>query len=512
MAAVDVADLLLAVGQHGDARVRQWFAVPVDDAAGDRHPASGRMRLIARARLRPGHPRERLAFPGSRKRIEIPRARGQAGEQQECDSRRFELVPEHRTEDLPGKGRRRGRERLAGRRSSREADRGPGRDVAQGRRDGRPGRPRIQHGGQRNGGQHDPAAGESLAELIPRPGDPAADRAVRPPQPPRRLVDRESLEVAQYDRQAERVWEPLDLEMQRLGLLAGNGLLVGRRPRRLDQDGAHHAAGLLVLAPASQPEPDTPRRPQCDPIEPVAQQVGVADRPGLPRQHEEDRLEGVLGELAVRHKLPADAQHHRPVPRHDRGERRLACGVGAAPGVEPLHELPVGETRHGAALEERPELTGHGTRCLMRHGHPLTGIRDPSARRPLVPTRGTVTAPAIVSQAVDAFARAPNARAGDGRVTESPPTNRPAGPRVGGGFARRVTRNERYHQAEAMRPVRPRRPKRRLAARRSPFSRLKVSGCAGCDDCAGGRAARLVGPDTGTKEDADTWMFGSALG
>ena len=137
MAAVDVADLLLAVGQYGDARVRQRFAVAVDDAAGDGHPVNGRMRLIARARLCPRHPRERLAgrlaLPGSRKRIEIPGTRGQGGDQQERQGHHLELVQQHRTEDLPGKGRRRGRERLAGRRSGREADRGPGRDVAQGR-------------------------------------------------------------------------------------------------------------------------------------------------------------------------------------------------------------------------------------------------------------------------------------------------------------------------------------------------------------------------------------------
>ena len=59
----------------------------------------------------------------------------------------------------------------------------------------------------------------------------------------------------------------------------------------------------------------------------------------------------------VAQELPADAQHHRPVPGHQRGEGGLAGGV--APRGEPLEELPVGEPRHRAALEERPELPDH---------------------------------------------------------------------------------------------------------------------------------------------------------
>ena len=60
--------------------------------------------------------------------------------------------------------------------------------------------------------------------------------------------------------------------------------------------------------------------------------------------------------VAVAEELPADAQHHRPVARHQRGEGGLA-GVIAA-GREPLEELAVGEPGDRAALEERPETAG----------------------------------------------------------------------------------------------------------------------------------------------------------
>ena len=78
------------------------------------------------------------------------------------------------------------------------------------------------------------------------------------------------------------------------------------------------------LATASEPDPGLAGRAERDAIEPVAQQVGVADRPGLAGQDEEDGLEGVLGMVAVAQELAADAQHHRPVPCHQGGEGGLA--------------------------------------------------------------------------------------------------------------------------------------------------------------------------------------------
>ena len=186
-------------------------------------------------------------------------------------------------------------------------------------------------------------------------------------------MDGEALEVAQHDRKAEGRGEPLDLDVQRLGLLAGHDRLVGRRGRRLDgmaRSGVRHGAGLLDLATAGEPEPGTTRRAKGDAIEPVAQQVGVADRPRLPRQHEEGGLEGVLGEVAVGEDLPADAQHHRAMTRDQGGEGGL--GVIVSPRDKLLQELPVGEPGRRAAREERPELPGHRPCCQIRHGRRLS--------------------------------------------------------------------------------------------------------------------------------------------
>ena len=126
-----------------------------------------------------------------------------------------------------------------------------------------------------------------------------------------------------------------------------------------------HGVALLVLAPAGEPDPGLAGRAERDPVQPVAQQVGVADRPGLAGQHEEDGLEGVLGMVPVAQELPADVQDHRPVPRHQRGEGGLAGGI--APVVEPLDELAVGQPGDGAAVEERPDLPDHRWCCHGRH-------------------------------------------------------------------------------------------------------------------------------------------------
>ena len=58
--------------------------------------------------------------------------------------------------------------------------------------------------------------------------------------------------------------------------------------------------------------------------------------------------------MVIAQELPADAQHHRTVPGHDRGEGGLVGRI--APRDEPLEQLAVGEPGGRAALEERAEL------------------------------------------------------------------------------------------------------------------------------------------------------------
>ena len=211
---------------------------------------------------------------------------------------------------------------------------------------------------------------------------------MRPPELPRRLVDGQALEVAEDDRQAEGVGQPRDLAVQRLGLLAGHDRLLrpagpSARPRTI-RAGASHGVALLSLASASEPEPGAPRRPERDAVEPVAQQVGVADRAGLPGQDEESGLEGVLGRCR-------SPRSWRQTPRTIGPCRATSAAKAASPAasrrrVESLQELPVGEPGHGAALEERLDLPGHRRLCLTRHTRGLARkvVWDGRARRSVV--------------------------------------------------------------------------------------------------------------------------------
>jgi hypothetical protein len=49
-------------------------------------------------------------------------------------------------------------------------------------------------------------------------------------------------------------------------------------------------------------------------VQPRADRLALADRAGLAEQHEEGRLERVLGLVRVAQDPPADAEHHRAVP------------------------------------------------------------------------------------------------------------------------------------------------------------------------------------------------------
>ena len=116
--------------------------------------------------------------------------------------------------------------------------------------------------------------------------------------------------------------------MERLCLLASRSPSVGRVG--CAQFRACHGTVLFIPALAGQPGPGLAGGAKGDPVQPVAQQVGIADRRGPAGQHQEDGLEGVFGVLAIDQKLPADAEHHRTVPSHQRGERILAGGVARA--------------------------------------------------------------------------------------------------------------------------------------------------------------------------------------
>ena len=149
-----------------------------------------------------------------------------------------------------------------------------------------------------------------------------------------------------------------------------------------------------MLAPASQATPGLAGRAERHSMQPVAQQIGVADRAGLARQDEEHGLEDVLGEMSVAQELAADGEDHRTVSHHQGRERRFPGTI--APGVEPLQELAVGQSRDGATLKEQLDLVDDGVGGRTDH------VRRSSRGNlfGLIPFLITAPRPAIVSQVI----------------------------------------------------------------------------------------------------------------
>ena len=186
-------------------------------------------------------------------------------------------------------------------------------------------------GGQ-PGGRRQAAAGQAVFQLLPRPVEPPAHAPRRASQPPRRLLVRPALEVAEHHRPAVLLRQPADLLIDHRpelgpfqvaggfhGLGPGALRFLGRAPGRVAPDAGSDAIGHAV--------------------QPGAERLGVAQRTGLAQQDEERGLEGVLDVATVVEQPPADAQDHRSVPRHQRLERRPRrrprTAAGAAPRTGP---------------------------------------------------------------------------------------------------------------------------------------------------------------------------------
>ena len=86
-------------------------------------------------------------------------------------------------------------------------------------------------------------------------------------------------------------------------------------------------------------------------IQPAGQSVSPSDRPGPLHHHQEGGLEGILGVIGIAEDAAADAQHHRPVPRHQRLE-----GAGISLFDEAVKELRVGQPRDDAPGEQSLDL------------------------------------------------------------------------------------------------------------------------------------------------------------
>jgi hypothetical protein len=171
-------------------------------------------------------------------------------------------------------------------------------------------------------GRRQAEAGQPVPQAFAALRQPPLDRADRDLQPRRGLLVGQPLQVAQHDRGAEPLGEPVELLIERgaglgrqvgpggLSLHLGASLLDGRPPRRLRPT----------------PRGDLQRHAE----EPARQRVGPADRSGPPRQDQERRLGGILGVVEPAQDAAADAEHHRPVPLHQRRERRGRVVVAPA--------------------------------------------------------------------------------------------------------------------------------------------------------------------------------------
>jgi hypothetical protein len=63
-------------------------------------------------------------------------------------------------------------------------------------------------------------------------------------------------------------------------------------------------------------------------VQPLRDGLLFADRPCVPGEHQEGRLDSVLGILVMVQHPPADAKHHRSVPCDQDSERFLVLAPG----------------------------------------------------------------------------------------------------------------------------------------------------------------------------------------
>ncbi len=246
-------------------------------------------------------------------------------------------APRHVTGQGGGRGRDRpGRRRADGRFRQRIGDRRPGAL------------------GQDRGHRHrrDPATDQPGPQPRPAAGQAALERPHRAGEPPGGLGVRPALQVAEHHRVAIPRRQPGDLLVDDVQHVVPLGPGYGSHGRFLRHRG--RTGRILMRTPTERLGPRPHRHPPGNAVQPGAQPPGVADRPGPLHQHQERRLERILDVVPVAEDPPADAQHHRAVQGHQRGERRLV-----ATRREPLEQLAVVQPRHRPAVEELPDRRQH---------------------------------------------------------------------------------------------------------------------------------------------------------
>ena len=165
---------------------------------------------------------------------------------------------------------------------------------------------------------------------------------------------RQPLKVAEHDRRAIPLGQPLDFLVQRLDRVAIRSR--GLDPFRVAQSYCPGHRRLRLMAPPSRVLVLQPtRRVVSNPVEPGTQKFGLPQRNGLAGKYQERRLKGVLGIVRVAEQSPTGGQDHRSMPRHQGVEGRF--GLLGSAGREPIQQLTVGQSRDRPPFEDRLELT-----------------------------------------------------------------------------------------------------------------------------------------------------------
>ena len=90
------------------------------------------------------------------------------------------------------------------------------------------------------------------------------------------------------------------------------------------------------------------------PEQPASHRISIADRPGLPRQHQKRGLECVFRLVPISQGLSADPQNHGTVPLDQKLESGLP--VLALTGHKSFQKLAIGQAAQDSSGEQTPEL------------------------------------------------------------------------------------------------------------------------------------------------------------
>nr|WP_237170745.1 hypothetical protein [Paludisphaera borealis] len=176
---------------------------------------------------------------------------------------------------------------------------------------------------------------------------------------------RKPLEAAKDDGEALDVAESVDFLIEDRSQLGVICAVDGFRGDLFDHRFLLRPAAVGALA-------RPPGDPARDPVKPAAERLAIANRPRATGKNEKRGLERVFREMRVGENPPAGAKHHRPVPLHQLGERRL--GAGDLASLESVQKRPVRQAAERAGVKQRFHLLDQAY-VLMNARHVPTSLR-----------------------------------------------------------------------------------------------------------------------------------------